>query len=332
MRILIEGENLEGYLAKCHEALRTGLRAQFDARCFGKGYDKYNMFTKSIQKVLSRTFPDAPPDLILIYSWFPNDIKRGLLFQDLADVPIPKAITLGDYWSEAESQFDAYTEFILCNRIDFILSYFPQPLSLWQNTQIGKRLIYMPPTFDPSIFNDWGIPKTYDVGFLAAGTVDKSDFYPERQFIHQEILKRKDLRYLWAAHPGWQRRNRPHPLVGKNFSKAINSCKIFITTGGINRNPQPKIFEALASKTLLMSDEPQSAEMLGLQDGITYVKISKSTVLDKIDYYLSHPEEAERISEAGYQLSMRRHSCYARAMEFYEAIQPRLVNRAHSDR
>jgi len=81
-----------------------------------------------------------------------------------------------------------------------------------------------------------------------------------------------------------------------------------------------------------MSDEPQSAEMLGLQDGITYVKISKSTVLDKIDYYLFHPEEAERISEAGYQLSMRRHSCYARAMEFYEAIQPRLVNRAHSDR
>ena len=27
MRVLIEGDNLAGYFAKCHEAFRTGLRA-----------------------------------------------------------------------------------------------------------------------------------------------------------------------------------------------------------------------------------------------------------------------------------------------------------------
>lgn len=324
MKILIEGDNLQDYLAKCHEAFRTGLRALFDTRCFGKRYPNYSMFIKTFPKMIQRTFPETLPDLILVYSWFPSDIKRGLLYKGLEDVPVPKAIILGDYWSDAESQFEAFTDFILKNRIDYILSYFPQPLSMWKDTLLGDRLIYIPPTFDPAIFNDWNMPKIYDVGFLAAGTVDKSDFYPERYNIHQKILHHKNIRYLWATHPGWQRHIKEHPLVGKNFSKAINSCKIFITTGGIYRNPQPKIFEALASKVLLMSDEPIGSELIGLQDGVNYVKISEETVIDKIDYFLSHPDKCEAIAEAGYELALSHHSCYARALDFYEAIKPRL--------
>jgi spore maturation protein CgeB len=131
---------------------------------------------------------------------------------------------------------------------------------------------------------------------------------------------------LWAAHPGWKRHGNGHPLVGRNFSRAMNSCRIFVTTGGIHRNPQPKIFEALASRTLLMSDEPVGAAALGLVDGETYVRITPGDVLDRIDHYLARPELCERIAEAGYRLAMARHSCYARALDLR-----RLVRRDPAD-
>lgn len=324
MRILIEGENLENYLAKCHEAFRTGLRAFYDTRCFGKGYLRYSPFVKTFGQIQKKMFPDRDPDLLIAETWFPRNLEWGFKYHGIENIRTTKVVTLRDFWSEAEKQLDRYIDFIEMNQIHFILSLFPQPLTLWKDTPLGNRLLYIPPTFDPKLFNDWQMPKTYDVGFLAAGTVEKVDFYPERYNIHQKILQRKDLFYLWAKHPGWKMYKNEHALVGKNFSKLINSCKIFITTGGIYRNPQPKIFESLASRTLLMSDEPVGVELIGLEDGVNYVKITEDSVMDKIDYYLSRPEERESIAENGFQLAMRRHSCYARALDFYKAIQPRL--------
>jgi hypothetical protein len=143
--------------------------------------------------------------------------------------------------------------------------------------------------------------------------------YPERFAIHQKLLGRRDLRYLWARHPGWRDRRR-HPLIGEGFSRAINSCRIFVTTSGIFRNAHAKYVEILASRSLLLADEPIGAERLGLEDGVNYVRISADDVLDKIDYYLAHPAEAELIAEAGYATAFRLHHCYRRAQEFYDAM------------
>jgi spore maturation protein CgeB len=112
--------------------------------------------------------------------------------------------------------------------------------------------------------------------------------------------------------------------VGKGFSRAINSCRIFITTGGILHTAHAKYVEILASKSLLMADEPIGAERLGLKDGYNYVKISADDVMDKIDYYLGRPDEAQAIAERGYFTALQRHSCYVRAVEFYEAIRNHL--------
>lgn len=322
MRILIEGKNERDYLAKCHEAFRTGLRAQFGAHCYGRGYPGYTPFVRSFQGMINHCFAGAEPDLVISFSFNARELSKGIRYKGIELLAAYRAIYLCDFWSEAADQFNEYVDFILRHKIDFVLSFFPQPLTMWKDSALGPRLRYIPPTFDPAIFNDWLMPKQFDVGFLAAGTAERSDFYPERHSIHQRLLKESRLKYLWSSHPGWQPHKKEHPLVGRNFSKAINSCRIFITTGGIYRNPQPKIFEALASKTLLMSDEPVGADFLGLEDGVNYVKITEETVMDKIDYYLSRPELCDSIAESGYRLAMRRHSCFARAMDLYDALKP----------
>jgi spore maturation protein CgeB len=95
---------------------------------------------------------------------------------------------------------------------------------------------------------------------------------------------------------------------------------MFVTTGGKYRNAHAKYVEVLASRSLLLADEPIGAERLGLEDGINYVRISEADVLDKVAYYLAHPDEAERIAAAGYATAFRLHECRQRAGDFYEAM------------
>ena len=317
MRILLEGRNLANYLAKCHEAFRTGLRALFDARSFGRGYPGgwYRFVTRSYSGIIRRVFPDASPHVVLTRLTHPY----GLEFRGMAEVDAVRATILGDYWVQARKCHAAMVEFLEKNRLDAVLTYFPQPMEIWRDTPLSGRFIHMPPSFDPKIFHDRKMPKDYDVGFLAAGTARPMSHYPERSAIHRKLLGRKDLRYLWARHPGWRDRIW-HPLVGEGFSRAINSCRMFITTGGRLKNAHAKYVEILASRTLLLADEPIGAQRLGLEDGVNYVRIAVDDVLDKVDYYLGHPEEAERIAAAGYAMAHRLHHCYRRALEFYEAI------------
>jgi hypothetical protein len=237
----------------------------------------------------------------------------------MAEVDAVRTTILSDYWVRAAKHHAAFADFLEKSRFDAILTYFPQPMEIWRDTPLSGRFIYLPPSFDPRIFHDWKVPKDYDVGFLAAGTARPMSYYPERSAIHRKLLERKGLRYLWARHPGWRDRIR-HPLVGEGFSRAINSCRMFITTGGRGRNAHAKYVEILASGSLLLADEPIGFERLGLEDGVNYVRIAGDDVLDKVDYYLVHPEEAERIAAAGYSLAHRLHHCYRRALEFYEAI------------
>ena len=323
MRILIASASYELYLAKCHEALRTGLRRLFDTKCFGKGYPGYRPFLRSYDQIVRRTFGEVP-DVLLADSYYPQD-KTGFRYSGFSSLDCLKGFVLGDYWDVTErSEPRGFVDFVVGTRADFILSYFPQPVDFFAGSAIADRFIHCPPCFDPAIFNDWEQPKVHDVGFLASGTVDYSDWYPERHAIHKLLLQRRDLKYLWAPHPGWQIHKKQRALVGSNFSKAINSCKIFITTGGRLRNAQPKIFEALASRTLLMVDDVVGAEALGLEDSVNCVKISRSDIMDKIDHYIRHADERESIAEAGYLHAMRHHSCYARALSVGEALMARL--------
>lgn len=310
------------YIAKCHEAFRTGLRAMFDARCFGKGYPGYWRFAKTYSEIIRRVFRDATPDLVITDHNYPYD-PRGFKYAGISDISVNKAIIFSDYWEIAEHYRDEFVRFIRDNKVNFILSYFSQPLEIWEGSPIEKSFICLPPSFDPVIFNDWQMPKIYDVGFLAAGTNQPSSFYPERFRIHQTILKSAKLRYLWAPHPGWGNFSDKHPLVGRGFSRAINSCRMFITTGGIYRNAHAKYVEILASGTLLMADEPVNFERLRLHDGVNYVKISEQDVMDKIEYYLDRPDLCAKIAENGYNTALRYHTCYARALDFREAMAER---------
>ncbi len=327
MNILIEAHNDELYFAKTHESYRTGLRRLFNAKCYGVGYPDYDESITSFVDIAEKTWGavDNVDLIILADCWNPRELEKGLRYDDLSKLNCIKAIMLCDYWSEAESQFDKYEQFIEENGIDYILSFFRGPFFRWKGSKVYNKLIWFPPSFDPQIFNDWKKCKSHDVGNLNAGIFEKGDFYPERYEFHRIISDMKDVNYFYAKHPGYGYHSPDDYLIGKSFSEAINSCKIFITSGGNNYgNMGPKYVETMASGSCLFATEPLDSEFLGLEDGVNYVCINADNLRDKVEYYLCHEEERLKISANGYELAMKRYCSYAVAWLLYEEILKRL--------
>ncbi|MGD8452875.1 MAG: glycosyltransferase [Phycisphaerae bacterium] len=326
MRILVQGHNLSRYLAKCHEAFRTGLRAMFDTRCFGRGYPGYlpwGPLRRSYPEIVRHAWGDQKPDLLIASFDYRRD-HRSFPHPGIADVGCPTAFVLGDYWDVSDHYLDEFVEIVEQARITYILTYFPQPQQIWGHTTIADRFLYLPPCIDPRLFNDWQEPKVYDVGFLAAGTTEPTHFYPERRVMHEKLLSARGLRYLSAKHPGFGYHRHGTALVGRNFSRAINSCRMFVTTGGRWGNLHAKVYEALASRTMLLMPTPIGAARSGLIAGTHYVPVTEDDLLDQVAYYLAHEDERQTIADAGHRLVQSRHNCYARARQMAELIEDRL--------
>lgn len=69
----------------------------------------------------------------------------------------------------------------------------------------------------------------------------------------------------------------------------------------------------MASKSCLFANEPLDLEVIGLVDGVNYVKIDENNIEDKLRYYLAHKDERCVITENGYKLVFEKYSCNAQA-------------------
>lgn len=326
MNILIEGENQKNYYAKLHEAYRTGLRRTFNVKFWGKGYEEYDESVKSFVRIKEKLFGDEQIDFLPLTDCYdPQNYAKGISYCDLDKINCKKIIMLCDFWSEASCKFSEYEEFIESLKIDYIFSFFRYPLNAWKKSKIYNKLIWFPPSFDPLIFNDWKKEKIWDVGNLNASIRTFDKFYPERYNMHMILSGMEDIKYFTARHPGSGMKAPNTPLIGKSFSEAINSCKLFVTSGNlIYRNYTPKYVEIMASKTCLLAFEPMDSELIGLVDGINYVKIDEHNLEEKVRYYINHDQERERIAENGYQFVLNNYSCYALALRIYTELRMRL--------
>jgi hypothetical protein len=168
------------------------------------------------------------------------------------------------------------------------------------------------------------MPKEFDVGFIGSGVLVADAFYPEREAMHRSMLQQPTWRYFTRAHPGYNNVYSAEDLrVGRGFSRDINRCRGFLASGGRPQLPLARYFETLASGALVFGAEPHGATELGLVDGETYVSVTPATLQEKLAYYLSRPDEEERVRRNGYRLAMERHSCFQRAIDFFAIVDGR---------
>ncbi len=114
------------------------------------------------------------------------------------------------------------------------------------------------------------------------------------------------------------------PLKGDDYNLALNSAKIALCfLSKLNNDTYTRRnFEIPATKTFMLSEYSDDLNDLFAAGREADYFRNKEEMLEKINYYLAHKEERERIAEAGYQrLLQGGHEALDRAKEILRLYQ-----------
>ena len=156
-------------------------------------------------------------------------------------------------------------------------------------------------------------------------------FYPNRARVLESISD-LDLA-VWG--PYWSRLDKASPITSKAVSAKLNYdewIKIY-SASKINlvihyddgktpcNQASPKLYETLACKAFALVDDQHDARVL-FEDGRHLVFFTDENDLKKkIRYYLDHPDERDKIAEAGYREVLDKHTYRHRISRILSVIE-----------
>ena len=200
----------------------------------------------------------------------------------------------------------------------------------------GVAVEMNPPSVNTDFFYDKKLPKKYDVANIFCRKSPKT--YPLRMKIHETLTTQEQWSYR-AGSAVWIKGERavvPHKIFkgdyepkggprGEDYVNAICQGRVFATGSGVlGRAMVFKWFEVPACNTLLMTNlpprSPDDMNDLGFKPNVNFVEINANNFLERIQYYLSHPSEAETIAQRGYELIRSKHSQDIRAKQFIDKL------------
>lgn len=317
------------YAGRRYFALAFELAKVADVKFYGPGYPGYaeswmpTWNEIDVEAVISRLYPGDYPDAVIQLS--PCN-PEGLFG---SWVNFEKARCLRVLWA-ADFHNDighpGVGRLLKAHAWDLVIkSWDVRNLTEWSRAvlEAGVAMEWLPFSFDPAVFRDYGLPKVYDV--INMGTF-ASGHYPIRQAIH-EILnpRRGQIKYL-CGYDFVTKENSLAGVMTDEYARIINQGKMFATCTSSFKYFGLKLLEIMACNTLLLCDTPIDAEEMGLRPSVNYVSLENRWLdapkfLELVNFYLAHPEEAARIARNGYELVHSRHINEIRAKEFLSILE-----------
>ena len=338
MKLLVLSINLKGWVCETlYREQQAIAKVIPDTVFYGPGFTYNN---NRLPDIIKEIYGTGAPDAIICYIsehqfeqlpvpvinrfHIPKPLQVFPL--DLNRVKVPKILWINDFWHCTRTE---WRKIITENGFSAVFSTYCPPFTsketfdIFFDSDIQKQISFypLPGAIDPTLFKDYRLPKEFDVTLL--GALDE-DFYPLRTYFHRTLHKQVGIRYFNKPHPGYayyNQKSNSNDLAGEKYAQAINRSRIFLSCTGKYKIPFIKLYEVLASRTLLMCDRPMGAEKIGLVDGETYVEVDRVNFLEKIRYYLRRPDEIKRIADNGYRLFLKRHTTEIRAGEFKELVE-----------
>ena len=289
MRVLIVAPNQDRKWNWGHQHLRNEFGSHCDVVYYGHGFP--NKGNKNIAEVVKEL---GPFDCLL--TW--DETYCGY-FDSIKELDIPKAVFLVDY-VESVGKADKNDAFIRKHEFDVAFLRSSYMFELFHQRKREGRLpektkgVLLPFGVNTALYYDWGIIRDYDVCAIFSVV---SWAYPRRSALVQAVNAMAGVNVVAGGHSGKGK------IVHEAYIDAINRSKIFINSNGTYGAVLMKYFEAMACRSLLITDEPIDAAMMGFIDGeniVFYRNIADA--VKKIRYYLDNPEERERIANNGYRL------------------------------
>lgn len=110
---------------------------------------------------------------------------------------------------------------------------------------------------------------------------------------------------------------------GAEYPYIVSKSKIGWNAGRFDFDLNMRIFETMAAGAMLLTNKPKSYNGMGelFIDGVHYVAYDgMEDMIGKTKYYLSHPEEREKIAKAGHELVVSSHLYYHRVLRMMGAL------------
>jgi hypothetical protein len=166
-----------------------------------------------------------------------------------------------------------------------------------------QNLHWLPVAADPELHGQIAAERCYDVGFVgsSAASAERRAFLAalERHFRVNDF-------------------HRPYP---KEQLTSIYSRSKIVFNHATHRDITMRVFESLAAGALLLSNPMANGIEDLLRLGEHYVQYTdEASLLAQVEYYLSHPEERERIAAAGQAAVLARHTYDQRVQTLLDAV------------
>ena len=160
---------------------------------------------------------------------------------------------------------------------------------------------------DPEVMKSIAGEKKYDLLFIG----NSRRIY--RQVVQDALTLDYPLTIYgrhWDAFPEAQACVKEPYMPNENVGQAYRDAKIVLNDHwedmketGIVSN---RLFDALAAEAFIISDEMPEIEDIFRGTVVTYK--DKEDLKEKADYYMKHPEEAEKLAKQGHQLVLEEHT------------------------
>jgi hypothetical protein len=168
---------------------------------------------------------------------------------------------------------------------------------------IADRLFVWPNFADGDVYRDYGEAKLIPVLF----TGSFATHYPWRNRIYRRVSPHYPS--FRCPHFGWgSQQVTARMIFGEEHARLLNASAVVPACGTIANEVVRKHFEIPGARACLVAQRTPALDVAGFIDMENCVFAEEQDVIDKLDYLFSHPEELERITEAGHRLVHSAHT------------------------
>jgi hypothetical protein len=284
--------------------LERGLRQRHQVTYVGTPWAARPGFSPTVDLAQLAAELPTPPDLFLY-------VDSGNVFYaptGLEALPCPTAAYLIDAWPPfVTAQRNTY-RLRLASLFDYVAVAHLGAVELFSQWRGGLPVLWLPLACAPSIHADQHLERVLDVGFV--GQYNPAT-YPERTRLLDGLARRYRMNDV----------RRPYYL--QDMARVYSQSKIGVNVS-FNDILTMRFFEVMAAGALLVTQASRlnGQDCLeGLREGEHFVTFRTAEDLQRqIDYYLAHPEERERIAQAGCAATLSLHTYERRAESLLESI------------
>jgi hypothetical protein len=262
---------------------------------------------------------DLPSDCPFVVVLKPVQLGRSGGFRGL--LGLPRRIRVLGLWDDIH-QGPGGTRYFSRNRrtitrffrrCDAILCTYRDPFLRWY-PRYADRLVHFPHFLDlddfASVpFNPAPMPKCVLSGALGS-------YYPLRNY----AARNPDV--VVMAHPGYGAGEAEVSggFFGPAYARELARYRCAVTCSLVIGYAVAKFVELPAAGCLLLANDTPDLEVLGLRDGVNYVRVGQDTFDRTLADVLARPEAFEPIRRAGFDLARARHTDRNRADQLEQVI------------